>query len=1177
MPIACPTSSTLPCFCIGGQLSTTCCDDDGVWPTLRVTTTLLGAGSQTVMDPTNCATIVATMDEQIIEQSQGCWSTCPLPPNYNNDDPELALQPSGLSWEIRVFAQDGESGPFDLVAGPFQVMIDGSQDYDALGDCCLITGPGGQQCINIACLLEALPTDPPTARFCDSVTACLGPISGTGLLSNKINGSYTHGWTANLECSDIEACLPALIIRTDGTALGVAQSGTLDHTANLVVTSTDAGQIASIGADGGTYIDCAAIVACVGTITGTGLLANKITGNASTGWTANLECADIDGCLPDLVVTTDGNTTGVTQSGAHDHTANIVLLSTDADQILRTGTDGGLLLDCATAAACVTIPTIPTPDITTDGNTLGVNVNPADPYDIDINVTSANAGQIASTGTDGGTLITCADVNDCVNFEYIEFNPLTHDAGAVVGVGTTADPYQIPLPTIDVEITGIAITNTVVNGDGSTTVTYTITETDDGDADPATHNFDVVFPAAAALNFEYVEFDQATHANGTIQGSGTTADPFQIPVCCDTYQYVTYDPAVHTPGTLVGAGTAASPYQIPLPSATTAPDEYEYVAFDAATHTAGTLAGSGTTAAPYQIPLPPDICDLLDDLADATETAAATDEILVIQTNGDCARKTIPSGTTDTNTTYTLGDNDTSSVRLVDNQGTLISSISLCDLVDDITQVGTAPTGGLVLTYDPVADSCSLAPAPTGGGTINICDELATVTDAATWDPTIPLVTNGCEVISAGDVQPDHVLADVTVPASSCNDLTAGTSSTAITSMVEQDAGGGQLGSLIIGPSFIDAADIAPVTVTLPPATVGCVQFVQVSWGGQNNPPDFMPDLGQFVAAGNLTGDATNLTTLTPPILAWGGTARTQIFAVDVNGPGGGTVDITFPDADPVDPYEGVVNWMVYEVCGISISDLDTASSVSTTAVGTNDATNTPGDLSPAPAIDMGSCDAIFFGVGRHVGPNTSGVPTEVPGDDPWSPVTPATVNVVSEIATRSYTSQCQAGVTAGWIPGGTGPVNFSHVTNTAFVDADPATWLAIPLSCTTGGGGSCSTITASIDTSNPACNGPARQRVDVTGNICVSVSPGSRIEITPTIAGTALDPIVFDNTGNADGIEQCIPYQYTETLTAVIPTGTAAPTLTASFTAEETNGTGNAGDAVVFNQWTLESELIHA
>ena len=46
----------------------------------------------------------------------------------------------------------------------------------------------------------------------------------------------------------------------------------------------------------------------------------------------------------DLVVTTDGTTTGVTQSGTSNHTVNIKLRSTDANQALVIGSDGGLFI-----------------------------------------------------------------------------------------------------------------------------------------------------------------------------------------------------------------------------------------------------------------------------------------------------------------------------------------------------------------------------------------------------------------------------------------------------------------------------------------------------------------------------------------------------------------------------------------------------------------------------------------------------------------------------------------------------------------------------------------------------------------------------------------------------------------------------------------------------------------
>ncbi|WP_339685838.1 hypothetical protein, partial [uncultured Nonlabens sp.] len=46
-----------------------------------------------------------------------------------------------------------------------------------------------------------------------------------------------------------------------------------------------------------------------------------------------------------LALTTDGNILGVTLSGVNDHIADITLLSTDVNNILTAGTDGGLYVD----------------------------------------------------------------------------------------------------------------------------------------------------------------------------------------------------------------------------------------------------------------------------------------------------------------------------------------------------------------------------------------------------------------------------------------------------------------------------------------------------------------------------------------------------------------------------------------------------------------------------------------------------------------------------------------------------------------------------------------------------------------------------------------------------------------------------------------------------------------
>lgn len=123
------------------------------------------------------------------------------------------------------------------------------------------------------------------------------------------------------------ACIPeetALVVTTDGNATGVGQSGNVDHIVDLVVTDPDAANLLTVGPGGGSFLDCAAIAAC------------------DTG--------------PDLVVTTDGDATGVAQSGTNDHTVNIIVTSTDTDNLISVGADGGSFLDCDAIAACSTAP-----------------------------------------------------------------------------------------------------------------------------------------------------------------------------------------------------------------------------------------------------------------------------------------------------------------------------------------------------------------------------------------------------------------------------------------------------------------------------------------------------------------------------------------------------------------------------------------------------------------------------------------------------------------------------------------------------------------------------------------------------------------------------------------------------------------------------------------------------
>ena len=108
--------------------------------------------------------------------------------------------------------------------------------------------------------------------------------------------------------------------------------------------------------------------------------------------------------IPDetpLVVTTEGNSTGVSQSGTVDHIVNITLLGTGAGQLLTLDPNGGLFLDCDAIAGCVTIP-----DITSDGDTLGVTVSGGT---TDIVVTSTDPDNEITIGSDGGSYFNLCD------------------------------------------------------------------------------------------------------------------------------------------------------------------------------------------------------------------------------------------------------------------------------------------------------------------------------------------------------------------------------------------------------------------------------------------------------------------------------------------------------------------------------------------------------------------------------------------------------------------------------------------------------------------------------------------------------------------------------------------------------------------------------------------------
>lgn len=184
-------------------------------------------------------------------------------------------------------------------------------------------------------------------------------------------------------CEDIQDCVGAMVANVfDGLVYDDAGN------AMIAAISTDAGNTMTYGSDGGL----------------------NVTGVPET----------------DLVVTTDGNATGVGQSGTADHTADITLLSGDAGQILVSGTDGGLLLDCVAVNACVTIPAETDLVVTTDGNATGVAQSGTADHTTDITLLSTDADNIITSGIDGGLWLDCVTVASCVSA----------DAGNVITQGS---------------------------------------------------------------------------------------------------------------------------------------------------------------------------------------------------------------------------------------------------------------------------------------------------------------------------------------------------------------------------------------------------------------------------------------------------------------------------------------------------------------------------------------------------------------------------------------------------------------------------------------------------------------------------------------------------------------------------------------------------------------------
>ena len=488
--------STLECICLAGQIDPLSCDDVSAFTTLRVTAELKGAGTTPVTDPTNCAIIPPNKEEVTLENvTDGCWSIGPLKPN-TNADPNLALQPSGTYYEIRVFGSTtGVDGPFTLLLGPVDVTIDGSADYfTGAPDCCSVD-VNGDTCVNIVCVLPPAATVPATDVFCTAVRSCVGGVSDSGIAN--VTGDIENGFVVDVQCADVVGCIgdisgTGLLAgnvtgdTASGWAINLACTDIVGCIGDLSGTGLLAGKVTGDTA-GGWAIDlqCSDIFGCLGDITGTGLLAGKVTGSYLDGWEVNLECADIAACIPAftetaLVVTTDGDTDGVDQSGTSDHTLDITLRSANTGQLLGTGTDGGLLLTCADILGCINIQWSATATAPADGADIEGTGTAADPFILPL----YPAG--GTLDTDSQTFVLTAGSTHTVDLLLPDGSTLT--AGTAVPANTVIiyennlagtlirqEAFETGAPSVTTAVDNNDGTATITNPDGSEVCVQTCT------------------------------------------------------------------------------------------------------------------------------------------------------------------------------------------------------------------------------------------------------------------------------------------------------------------------------------------------------------------------------------------------------------------------------------------------------------------------------------------------------------------------------------------------------------------------------------------------------------------------------------------------------------------------------------------------------------------------------
>ncbi len=369
----------------------------------------------------------------------------------------------------------------------------------------------------------ALFVPPPPVWDCAELDNCSIDDLGDVITPAPAAGEYLcfngNNWV-NAPIPDV----PDLVLTTDGTPTGVSQSGPNDHDVDITLLSLQPGNILTTGIDGGLYVDCDTIDAC-----------------------------------SMLTITTDGNPTGVTPNPLDDHLVDITLNSGDTGNILLTGSDGGLYVDCAAVEACV--PPESTLVVTTDGTPVGVTHNANDDHIVDITLLSGDADNLLVIGSDGGLHVDCDALNNCVISDLSNVNDTGVNVGDIfVWNGTNWVPQDLctHLDTVSIEclgdvdwqptppmsgeylcFDGTNWTNELVTvyaeGSDCIDVTGTGTQADpiivDAIVDPAAANMLVCGPNGLFVSMaDGTETDVAAGDCIDVTGTGAALDPYVVSV-----------------------------------------------------------------------------------------------------------------------------------------------------------------------------------------------------------------------------------------------------------------------------------------------------------------------------------------------------------------------------------------------------------------------------------------------------------------------------------------------------------------------------------------------------------------------------------------------------------------------------------------------------------------------